>query len=616
MKKLTIVILMICFSVLVSAETFINHPNWIETRTADLDRRFNNDEALVVMFYRTTCFNSELRKHVVSSWLSDHNINVYGVDVDDQNISRWVWEKIQAPSVSLPVIAIVKNRNEYDVFPASISMRLIQQRLHELLGIYDASVVDFYQINRRTFDAYGTQDTARYLTPRSQIEPVLVARSDAIVSGISGDMEKLRAIHSWVAENIFYDYEMLETGNRTVTAIGTYNLRRSICEGYSNLTAALCQAAGIPARVVHGFALGVGSDENVMDVWNIYNTYLQNNDLNTITTRMRGITGHAWNEAFVDGRWVILDTTWDSNNDFSKRPNGTYGMIRGEKTDKFFDPTLANISSSHMFWGTFGTAYTVSGPGSDRTNTGGDNTNANDNRTPTVIRSEFTTPGNHTFSYRENYPATIEIYVLGAGGGGQGGHSKAYQQGFSTRTEHGTGASGGGGAAAYMRINVTGSTSFNITVGAGGAGSARFSKGVGGSWESASSGSAGGDTTVRFGSTTLTVQGGRGGGGSAAQAISGGAGGRAGTAPGGQTGWASGNGGNGSDGRHNNDLRSSNAGGIAGRITGNGSENSFGGGGGALNASGAQAGGGGRGGYGNESGTNGGNGRVLIIVRY
>jgi len=41
-----------------------------------------------------------------------------------------------------------------------------------------------------------------------------------------------------------------------------------------------------------------------------------------------------------------------------------------------------------------------------------------------IITEEFTTTGNHTYTLPTNitFPATIEIYALGAGGGGQGGH--------------------------------------------------------------------------------------------------------------------------------------------------------------------------------------------------
>ncbi|MCL2802227.1 MAG: hypothetical protein FWD28_10765 [Treponema sp.] len=224
-----------------------------------------------------------------------------------------------------------------------------------------------------------------------------------------------------------------------------------------------------------------------------------------------------------------------------------------------------------------------------------------------VIRREFNTPGNHTFVFGEAFPATIEIYALGAGGGGQGGHTKAYQQGLGTRTESGRGAGGGGGAVAYTRLRADRPITLNITVGTGGAGGGGHSKGVGGSWESGRPGAAGGDTVIRFGSTTITAQGGRGGGGTGDQNVTGGAGGVGqAAAPSGILDWAVGNGDAGTNGRHNSDQ-----GGFVGRaggLRGAGSEASFGG----TTIYGA----GGAGAHGNRAGELGSPGQVLIIVRY
>jgi len=241
-------------------------------------------------------------------------------------------------------------------------------------------------------------------------------------------------------------------------------------------------------------------------------------------------------------------------------------------------------------------------------------------RPATVIRREFTTPGNHVFTFNEYFPAIVDVFILAGGGGGQGGHSKSYQQGLGSRTEHGTGASGGGGAVTFISFNITATLTMNISVGAGGAGGTRHSRGVGGSWESGNPGRAGGDSIISFDNRTIVVQGGRGGGGNAAQAISGGAGGIASTRPelfllmGGFTSIP---GAAGVNGRHNANLLETNRGGQAGRIYNHpGYESTYGGGLGALNRLQAEEGGGGRGGYGNESGTDGGHGRVLVIVRY
>jgi hypothetical protein len=231
-----------------------------------------------------------------------------------------------------------------------------------------------------------------------------------------------------------------------------------------------------------------------------------------------------------------------------------------------------------------------------------------------VVRREFTSPGNHSFTFNEGFPATIEVYALGAGGGGQGGHSTIYGNPMNQRTERGTGASGGGGAVAYMRVNVTGPVTFNIGVGRGGNGGSNNHRGLGQGWESGSQGSDGGNTTVSFGSTNLSVEGGKGAGGSGRN-LNGGAGGATGRAPS-NTGWSTTNGGNGAAGVHQGDQRSANRGGTAGTITGQGPEVSFGGGLGAVSNTAAQAGAGGRGGFDRESGIVGGNGHVLIVITH
>jgi len=229
-----------------------------------------------------------------------------------------------------------------------------------------------------------------------------------------------------------------------------------------------------------------------------------------------------------------------------------------------------------------------------------------------TIRREFTTPGNHSFVFNEGFPASVEVFIFGAGGGGQGGHSKDYQQGVGKRTERGYGGGGGGGAAVYARFNVTNATTFNITVGTGGAGGKGISKPVGGSWESGSPGTAGGSTTVRFGSSTLTAGGGGGGGKPGAQNNDGGIGGQPGQAPQGLLEIFTDNGKEGDKGRHNNENFGEGAyGGHSGTIM-----KYFMRGDGGSNARAAKFGGGGGGTHGNKAGGTGGHGQVIFIIKY
>ena len=134
----------------------------------------------------------------------------------------------------------------------------------------------------------------------------------------------------------------------------------------------------------------------------------------------------------------------------------------------------------------------------------------------------FTFNQNYTLPSNVRYPAEVEIYVLGAGGGGQGGHR--YER-CGTLSDNMGGGAGGGGAAAYRIITVNQSTQFNVTIGSGGSGGTGFNmRGVDlsnlgtrcdnrGPRTSGNPGINGGSTSVIWGGNTLTAGGGIGGGG-------------------------------------------------------------------------------------------------------
>jgi hypothetical protein len=87
----------------------------------------------------------------------------------------------------------------------------------------------------------------------------------------------------------------------------------------------MLHSVGIPAVFVEGYALGVG---NSVVGWEGADTLSSN---------------HAWVEAFVDGRWVVMDPTWDSNNTLIN------GKKEAFKTDfyRFFDVSVEMLSVGH-----------------------------------------------------------------------------------------------------------------------------------------------------------------------------------------------------------------------------------------------------------------------------
>ncbi len=334
-------------------DTFIDNENWREISATEATTMYNNDKSFVVMYYRNGCFNSSLRKVMIDEWMTTYDTVIYGVDVDAYSIPYWVWDALgEATSVTLPVICIVEN-GVASAYSGADSMRTIQKRFSEYLGVYDDAVISFDVINETVYDAYAVSgnDVEKYRPDPAYLEDELYNAAQSIVSGCTTDAQKLKAIYNWVTENIYYNYGMLDGSyTRKVSAYETYSSRNSVCEGYANLTAAFCHAVGIPCRVVVGFATGVGASETVPAVWARYKQYCSDKNLTSFTNDIIPYANHAWNEAFINGRWVILDTTWGSNNDYYP---DSYGRITGVRNDDYYDPDLEWFSETHLFWGTF-----------------------------------------------------------------------------------------------------------------------------------------------------------------------------------------------------------------------------------------------------------------------
>ena len=154
--------------------------------------------------------------------------------------------------------------------------------------------------------------------------------AEQVSDGYLTDYDRAAAIHDWVCSYLYYDNDALNSGETApYAAAAVVNSRRAVCLGYATLYATLCRSIGIPCNVVSGYALGVGSDESD-DRWT---------DENINTDEQN----HAWNEVYVDGRWAIVDPTWDSQN---KYENGEF--IAGEGVSHlYFDANPDFFSANH-----------------------------------------------------------------------------------------------------------------------------------------------------------------------------------------------------------------------------------------------------------------------------
>jgi hypothetical protein len=92
----------------------------------------------------------------------------------------------------------------------------------------------------------------RYLAPerdRQSNDPSIRRLAGEITSGSRQAHEAANAVLSWTADNLTFDASITTPAD----ALSALKYRKAYCVGYSNLAVALLRAAGIPARVAHGY---------------------------------------------------------------------------------------------------------------------------------------------------------------------------------------------------------------------------------------------------------------------------------------------------------------------------------------------------------------------------
>ena len=196
------------------------------------------------------------------------------------------------------------------------------------IDVYSLPILAAYAGNVEKHSA-GRTDRAALIYYRDydidKISDKVMAKAEEITLACKNDYERILAIHDWVAQNIYFDYDdyYKYTRNNNYDSLTVLSTRKSVCEGYSNLTVDLLRSVGVPAKKVTGYALGFNSKEPIMD----------------------GYLNHAWTEAFADGRWIVFDTTWNSCNEWR---NGTKSKSGGLNADRpFFDLNMENFSCNY-----------------------------------------------------------------------------------------------------------------------------------------------------------------------------------------------------------------------------------------------------------------------------
>ncbi|MFZ7104357.1 MAG: transglutaminase-like domain-containing protein [Peptococcaceae bacterium] len=163
------------------------------------------------------------------------------------------------------------------------------------IGTYEIAVMVHEFANKYSygpkFSVKSVQEVNEFLVPAKHVEsndPGIIKQAEKIVTGLTTDLEKARAIYEWVTANIQYDYvkygKHLENNfDNQYGAVHTLLTKKGVCYDYAALTAALGRAVGLQVKVVEGQG---------------------------ILGTFRGF--HAWNEIYItpENRWINVDTTF------------------------------------------------------------------------------------------------------------------------------------------------------------------------------------------------------------------------------------------------------------------------------------------------------------------
>ncbi|BBI33127.1 transglutaminase-like domain-containing protein [Cohnella abietis] len=99
----------------------------------------------------------------------------------------------------------------------------------------------------------------------------------------ASDEEKVKAIYEFIISEIKYDSNLAKnvTSNYIPNIDNVFKAKKGICYDYSTLFAAMTRSVGIPTKLV------MGTSEYVKEY-------------------------HAWNNVYINGKWITIDTTVDA----------------------------------------------------------------------------------------------------------------------------------------------------------------------------------------------------------------------------------------------------------------------------------------------------------------
>lgn len=219
---------------------------------------------------------------------------------DDKVVSNSLLELAGTVDPDVKWLMVVIKKNDFkEQLSFAVNNGIYQTRvsLQDGAGVYDIELYSNKNFDRYTsymrFKKFTVENTdsrdMSFLLPtfKAQVDdPRIKNLVASLTKDAQNDEEAFLAIYKYITSTIKYDHASLNDGSyvkKDYNAINTLLNSTAVCEGYSNLLAAMSRAYGIRTKVIFGQAK-VPS----------------------------GYGAHAWNEVLINDEWKVVDSTWDA----------------------------------------------------------------------------------------------------------------------------------------------------------------------------------------------------------------------------------------------------------------------------------------------------------------
>jgi hypothetical protein len=174
------------------------------------------------------------------------------------------------------------SKSNYEVFPLQLGNGMYKVSVLKNVGGTSYKSIVSWDVELNLEDSTIVYiNSIQLVSWNEQTKAVIKARE--LSKNIFNEEEKVKIIYNYIINNIEYDNDKLvKLSSSYIPNVNkVYSNKRGICYDFASTFAAMLRSVNVPTKLVMGNSINVSGY-------------------------------HAWNEVYINGNWIIIDTSYDS----------------------------------------------------------------------------------------------------------------------------------------------------------------------------------------------------------------------------------------------------------------------------------------------------------------